>query len=105
MSWSLFERDPLTGRRIWMSLDEGPPGKTLWRIEVPADDILAANAEAEKATHGVKFGDYVRLASVPLNVLDQSGLGTAVQMRDNRFVSKFLNDADHSKFRTSRGRA
>jgi hypothetical protein len=104
MSWSLFEHDPLTGRKVWMSLDEGPPGKTLWRIEMPADDIIEANAEAEKLTQGMKFGDYVRLASVPLNVLEKAGLDTAVQMRDDRYLGKWLNDSDHSKFRTSRGK-
>lgn len=104
MSWSLFEHDPVTGRKIWMSLDEGPPGKTLWRVEVPIDALAEQNAEAEKATHGVKFGDWNRVASVPLNILEKSGLDTAVQMRDDRFLSKWLNDADHSKFRTSRGR-
>lgn len=104
MSWSVFDHDPVTGRTIWVSLDEGPPGKTLWRVEVPIDGLVEANAEAEKATHGVKFGDWNRIASVPLNILEKSGLDTAVQMRDNRFISKFLNDSDNSKFRTSRGR-
>ena len=104
MSWTLFETDPLTGRQVWMSLDEGPPGKTLWRIEMPIDGLAEANAEAEKLTQGNRFGDYNRIASVPLNTLEQSGLDTAVQMRDNRFISKWVNDSDHSKFRTSRGK-
>jgi len=104
MSWSLFEHDPLTGRKIWMSLDEGPPGKTLWRIEMPMDGLAEANAEAEKLTHGQRLPDWNRVASVPLNILEKSGLDTAVQMRDDRFVSRFLNDPDHSKFRTSRGK-
>lgn len=104
MSWTLFEHDPLTGRKIWMSLDEGPPGKTLWRVEVPMDSLAEANAEAEKATHGQRFGDWNRVASIPFNVMEKTGLDTAIQARDDRFVSGWLNDADHSKFRTSRGK-
>ncbi len=104
MSWTLFEHDPLTGRRIYMSLDEGPPGKTLWRVEIPVDDVIEANAEAEKASHGRRFGDWNRVASVPVNIMEKTGLDIAVQARDNRFLSKFLNDSDNAKFRTSRGK-
>lgn len=104
MSWTLFEHDLLTGRRIYMSLDEGPPGKTLWRVEIPVDDVIEANAEAEKASHGRRFGDWNRVASVPVNIMEKTGLDIAVQARDNRFLSKFLNDSDNAKFRTSRGK-
>lgn len=104
MSWSLFSEDRLTGRKVWMSLDEGPPGKTLWRVEMPIDGLTDANAEAEKATQGVRFGDWNRVASVPLNILEKTQLDTAIQMGDDRYVSKILNDIDNSKFRTSRGR-
>jgi hypothetical protein len=104
MSWSLFEHDPVTGRRIWMSLDEGPPGKTLWRIEMPAEDIIAANAEAEKLTHGLRLPDWNRVASLPTNILEKTQLDTAIQMGDDKYVSKVLNDSDFSKLRTSRGR-
>lgn len=104
MSWTLYDHDPVTGRKVWMSLDEGPPGKTLWRVEVPVDDVIESNAVAEKLTHGAKLPDWNRVASVPLNIIEQSGLDTAVAMRDDRFLSRWLNDADHQKFRTSRGR-
>lgn len=104
MSWSLFDVDALTGRKIWMSLDEAPPGKTLWRIEVPADALLEANAEAEKASMNQRFGEWNRIASIPHNIMESVGLDTAVRARDDRFLSRWLNDSDHSKFRTSRGR-
>ena len=104
MSWVLFERDPLTGRRTYFSLDEGSFGKTFWRIEMPIDGLIESNAEAEKATHGQRFGDWNRVASVPLNIMEKSGLDVAIASRDNKFISKFLNDIDNGKFRTSRGR-
>src|SRR5690554_740934 len=102
MSWALFSEDAVTGRKVWMSLDEGPPGKTLWRVEMPIDGLADANAEAVKATEGVRFGDWNRVASVPLNILEKTGLDTAVQMQDDRFLSKWLNDGDNAGFRTSR---
>lgn len=104
MSWTLFEDDPLTGRKLWMSLDEGPPGKTLWRYEMPIDGLADANAEAEKLTHGVRLPEWNRVASVPINILEKTQLDTAIQMGDDKYVSKVLNDSDNSKFRTSRGR-
>jgi hypothetical protein len=104
MSWSLFEEDALTGRKVWMSLDEGPPGKTLWRVEMPIDGLVDANAEAEKATHGIRLPDWNRVASIPTNILEKTQLDTAIQMGDDRYVSKVLNDSDFSKLRTSRGR-
>jgi hypothetical protein len=99
--WTLFDRDPITGREVWFALD----GKlTHWRIDTPVDALLEANAEAEKATHGARLPDWNRVASVPFNVLEKTGLDTAVQMRDDRFLSKWLNDGDNAKFRTSRGK-
>lgn len=103
MSWTLFDEDALTGRKVWMSLDEGPPGKTLWRVEMPMDGLADANADAEKATHGVRLPEWNRVASIPLNILEKTQLDTAIQMGDDRYVSRFLNDSDNSKFRTSRG--
>ena len=101
MSWVLFDRDPLTGREVYFQLDGD---KTHWRIDMPVDGILEANAEAEKATHGVRFGDWNRVASIPLNILEKTQLDTAIQMGDDRYVSKVLNDGDNARFRTSRGR-
>ncbi len=103
MSWTLFSEDEITGRKVWMSLDEGPPGKTLWRVEMPIDGLAEANAEAEKATHGVRFGEWNRVASIPTNILEKTQLDTAIQMGDDKYVSKVLNDPDFSKLRTSRG--
>ena len=104
MSWTLFDHDPLTGRKIWFSLDEAPEGKTAWRVELPIDDLIESNAVAERATHGAKLPEWNRVASVPLNIMEKTGLDVAIQSRDDRFLSKFLNDSDHSKFRTSRGK-
>ena len=71
--------------------------------EQEVDDIMEANAEAEKAAHGKRFGDYNRVASIPLTFYEKTGIGDAINARDKRYISKVLNDADNRKFRTSRG--
>lgn len=98
-----FDYDPDIKRTVWLIFDDQGRMKGA-HVEQEVDDILAQNAEAEKATHGVRFGDYNRVASVPLTFLERTGLGDAIDARDQRYISKVLNDADNSKLRTSRGK-
>lgn len=98
-----FEHDPEIGRTVWLVFDDAGNLKGA-HIEQEIDAILDANAEAEKASHGVKFGDYQRIASVPLTFFERAGLGDAIDGGDRRYLSKVLNDSDNSRFRTSRGR-
>lgn len=98
-----FDYDPEIKRTVWLVFDDKGQMKGA-HVEQEVDAILEANAEAEKATHGVRFGDYNRVASVPLTFLERSGLDQAIDARDQRYISKVLNDADNRKFRTSRGR-
>lgn len=98
-----FEHDPEIGRTVWLVFDDKGNLKGA-HVEQEIDAILEANAEAEKASHGVKFGDYQRIASVPLTFYEKTGLGDAIDGGDRRFLSKVLNDSDNAKFRTSRGR-
>lgn len=97
-----FEHDPEIGRTVWLVFDDKGNMKGA-HVEQEIDAILDANAEAEKATSGIRFGDYNRIASVPLTFFEKTGLGDAVDAGDRRYISKILNDADNKKFRTSRG--
>ena len=98
-----FDYDPLIQRTVWLVMDDH--GNMVGaHVEQEVDPIIAANAEAEKATHGVRFNEWNRAASVPLTFLEKTGLDVAVDMGDRKFISKVLNDADHAKFRTSRGK-
>lgn len=97
-----FEHDPEIGRTVWLVFNEHGQLKGA-HVEQEVDAILEANAEAEKLTHGVRFGDYNRVARVPLTFMEKSGLGDAVDARDKRYISKVLNDSDYRGFRTSRG--
>jgi hypothetical protein len=98
-----FDHDPEIGRTVWLVFNEKGELRGA-HVEQEVDAILEANAEAEKATHGVRFGDYNRVASVPLTFLERSGLDQAIDARDQRYISRVLNDSDNKKFRTSRGK-
>jgi len=105
----------MADRRVFFAYDEDIK-RTTWLIfndrgeikgahtEQEVDDIVAVNAEAEKLTHGQRFGEWNRAASVPLTFLEKTGLGEAIDAGDRRYMSKILNDSDYSGFRTSRGK-
>lgn len=99
----LFDHDPEIGRTVWLVFDDKGNMRGA-HVEQNIDAIIEANAEAEKATQGVRFGDYNRIASVPLTFLEKTGLDQAVDAGDRRYISKILNDSDNSRFRTSRGK-
>lgn len=99
----LFDHDPEIGRTVWLVFDD--KGKLRGaHVEQEVDGIIDANREAEKETHGRRLGDYQKIASVPLTFMEKTGLDQAIDAGDRRYLSKVLNDADHSGFRTSRGK-
>lgn len=102
LNWLLFDDDREIGRKVWLGYDATGKFRSA-HVEQEVDAVLEANAEAEKATQGQRFGEYNRVASVPLTFFEKTGLGDAIDGRDKRYISKILNDADHAKLRTSRG--
>jgi hypothetical protein len=98
----LFEDDPEIGRKVWLIFDDKGNLKGA-HVEQDVDHILEMNKVAADISSGTRFGDYNRIASVPLTFLEKTGLGDAIDAGDRRFVSKVLNDSDNSGFRTSRG--
>lgn len=104
MHLSFFEHDPEIGRTVWLIFDDqGVPRGA--HVEQEADAIFEANAQAMRASEGAgRFGDYNRIASIPLTLYEKTGIGDAVAAKDRKYISKVLNDSDLSKIRTSRGR-
>lgn len=99
----LFDHDPEIGRTVWLVFNDR--GEMVGaHVEQNIDAIIEANAAAEKETHGKRFGDYSRIASVPLTFLEKTGLDQAIDARDRKYLSKVLNDSDNRGFRTSRGK-
>ncbi len=97
----LLERDEV--REVWVTYNElGHPIRAVVLQNV--DAIVEANKQALDMAAGKKFGDYNRVASVPLTFLEKTGLQDAINAGDRRFMSKVLNDGDYAGFRTSRGK-
>lgn len=99
--WELFGFDQETGRSIWSQWIDG---QIAFRIDTPVDHIIEANKVALNADHGGRFGDYVRVAAVPLQLYHQSGVAEAMLQQDDKFVSRFLNDSDNAAWRVREGR-
>ncbi|MFL6711118.1 MAG: hypothetical protein ACJ8HI_23200 [Massilia sp.] len=100
--WRLLGFDPDTGKTAWMLLQDD--GETLKvRTVMPVDEMLEENAQMRSMDSGNWAGDMHLVSRVPLHVW-QRELAEAVQQDDQRYVSKWLNDSDHSRFRTKGGR-
>ena len=99
--FTLFEYDPLTKRSVWMKAEDG---RYIFRVDMPLDDIFDANAEVKALTEGQRFGEWNRFASMPLHLTYKTGVDDAVEQQDSRWLSRFFNNSDNSKWRTSRGK-
>ena len=99
--FSLIGRDFQTGESVWCK--ELPDGGFTIRTDTPIEKTFEANAEFEKETHGKRFGDWNRIASMPPALSASLGLDKAISQQDNKYLAKVLNDSDNRKFRTSRG--
>lgn len=99
----LFEHDPEIGRTVWLVFDDKGNMRGA-HVEQEVDPILEANKLYADMSAGTRFGDYNRIASVPLTFLEKTGLGDAIDAGDRRYMSKILNDSDNMGFRTSRGK-
>lgn len=98
--FELFEFDPVTGRSVWHYFDGE---KTVMRTDYPVDGLIKQNAESRAHFAGSRHGDWSRVASVPLNIAYDSGLVEAIDQKDDRFVSRYLNDSDNRAWRTREG--
>lgn len=99
-NWTLFAYDQDTGRSIWTTWIDG---NLTFRVDTPVDHIIQANTDARNADHPHRFGDYVHIASVPLNHHYQSGLAEAVVQQDEKHLSRWINDSDNAAWRVREG--
>ena len=99
-NWKLFAYDQETERSIWSTWIDG---KITFRIDVPVDHIIQANTVDRNADHPHRFGDYVRIASVPLQHYHEVGLADAMLQQDDKFLSRWVNDSDNAAWRTRSG--
>ena len=98
--WTLAEWDAATGRTVWSMFDGA---RTVLRIDYPVDQVVRANTAERNGER--QRGDWRKLASVPHNIMQASGLDEAIGQGDRRFVARWLNDGDNRAWRTSDARA
>lgn len=98
--FTLVDYDYHTGRSVWHYFDGE---KTVVRTDYPVDSLIAQNQFTRNETSGNKMGDWVKIASVPLNVAYDSGLVQAQAEGDTKFVKRFLNDGDNRAWRSFEG--
>ena len=100
--WELVTWDPVTRKSTWKLEQDG---KITFRTDQPVDQLIADNTAVRNASAGNAFGDYTKVASIPLNVLwdDNIGLMKAHNQGDDKYVSRWLNDSDNRAWRTFEG--
>lgn len=98
--WTLFDYDIQTGRQVWVI--SNPDGSRTFRTDYPVEATVDQNTAQRNLAQSGWAGDYHHVASIPLNVYyDQ--LAEASKQGDDRYISKWLNDADNSAWRTKSG--
>lgn len=98
--WRLLDRDPETGVTRWW-LDMGD--HYIVRTDTPVQPLLDENARDLSNSAGRRWGDGQRVASIPLDVYYRE-LHAAQMQKDEKYLRKWLNNADNSKFRTFGGK-
>jgi hypothetical protein len=93
--WTLVSADLKLGRQVWSR--QNPDGSTTVRTDYHVDEVLDANQRA-RSDAPKRFGDWARIASIPLNEYYGKGLADAQAQQDGKYFDKYLSD--NSKFKT-----
>lgn len=100
--WKLVEDDPIRGiRRFRMDIDEK---HAVQRTEYyRTEQLLTHNANDRAETAGKGWGDGQLVARIPLNLAWQE-LAQPLIAGDEKYVNRWLNDADNRNFRIKEGK-
>ena len=98
--WELVSYDMRLKRQVWAL--QNPDGSTTYRTDYEVDPTIETNKAQRNMAQNNWKGDYHQIASIPLNVYyDQ--LHQASLQDDQKYLSKWLNDADNRAWRTKDG--
>ena len=93
-AWTLFDYNVKSGRQVWKRTN--PDGSVTYRTDYHVKEVLTQNAEARVDSIGQRYGDWRRIASIPLNLyFDQ--LAAAQSQRDSRYIDGWLSENDQFK--------
>jgi hypothetical protein len=98
--FELVSHDEKLGRTVWKYFDGE---KTVYRTDYRTDQIVADNKAHLLDSAGQKWGGGRRVASIPLNIYFEQ-LAEAQNQKDEKYMSKWLNDSDNAAFRCFGGR-
>lgn len=93
----LFDVDPVLGTETWHHYDPSKDEATL-EVKQVVDRLFEQNAEERKETASERFGNWRKVASIPLNVyfdLKRKGI-----IDDPKEFAKWLNKSENRVFRT-----
>jgi hypothetical protein len=99
--WRLFEYWSDIRKVTWARMNDEQ--QMTVRTVMPVDDLLDRNKHLRNESAGQRWGDGKKVASVPIHIW-QRELAEAQREGDEKFMSKWLNDSDHAKFRTKEGK-
>ena len=88
-NWTLFDYDIKTGRQVWRTTNDD--GSETYRTDYPVQEVLDENHAARMESHGERYGDWRRVASVPLN-LHYDQLADAQSQRDSGYIDRWLRE-------------
>lgn len=92
----VIEDNPVRGfRRIWFDIDDN---YGVVKTEYYATNELLDKNTTERAD-GCKWGDFGKVASIPLNIFYQELL-PAVQAKDDAFIQRWLQNGENAGWRT-----
>lgn len=99
--FTLVDYDQATGRSVWSYWDGE---KDIYRIDYPVEQTIKENAEARASARSDWKGEYHRIASIPLNIVHDSGFSEAITQQDDKWLSNWLNDGANRAWRTKDGK-
>jgi hypothetical protein len=99
--WRLFEYWGDIRKVTWARMNDEQ--QMTVRTVMPVDDLLERNERLRNESVGERWGDGKKVASIPIHIW-QRELAEAQREGDEKFMSKWLNDSDHAKFRTKEGK-
>lgn len=93
--WILVDSDLKMGRYVWRR--QNPDGSTTFRTDYAMDQVIKENKALRNETQGQRYGDWRKIASVPL-AKHYGELAAANQQHDDKYIDRWLSE--NSAFKT-----
>lgn len=99
-NWELDHQLSIVGVRYAWKLFDGE--KMIVRFDYPVDPLIKSNQMFQNEQHG-RFGEFERVASIPVGLYHSSGYAEAARQGDKAWMNRWLNDSDNAAWRVRGG--